>query len=82
MRTKSNQTGGRSRRRGSAICSARRPKILGWWEEYHCTCTSETVRFKKDLLGYCKHHLENRRNIFPVFEKVKAPNDKLTDADG
>lgn len=36
---------------------------IGWWEEYKCGCVSETVPRKKDLLGYCKHHGDDRRAI-------------------
>lgn len=35
----------------------------GWWEEYGCGCVSDTVRRKKDLLGYCKYHGNDRRRI-------------------
>lgn len=48
------------------------PKLKGWWEEYHCGCVSETTRRKKDLLGYCKIHGNDRRQIFP---DIEAPND-------
>jgi hypothetical protein len=33
----------------------------GWLEEYRCGCVSEYVERKRDLLGYCKHHGEDRR---------------------
>lgn len=39
--------------------------LKGWFEEYKCGCLSETTRFKKDLLGYCSQHGEDRRNIYP-----------------
>lgn len=47
------------------VVPARRPKVKGWWEEYRCGCVSETVARKKDLLGYCGKHGENRRQVFP-----------------
>ena len=34
----------------------------GWWEEYACGCVSETVERKKDLLGYCGKHGDERRH--------------------
>jgi hypothetical protein len=48
-------------------------KFSGWWEEYKCGCTSDTVKRKKDLLGYCKFHGEDRRHIHPdiVYPKKK-----------
>ena len=40
-------------------------KTLGWWEEYSCGCTSDTVKRKRDLLGYCGKHGGDRKNIYP-----------------
>lgn len=40
-------------------------KVVGWWEEYKCGCVSETVKFKKDLCGYCGRHGNGRRYIYP-----------------
>ena len=42
-----------------------RGEVKGWFEEYECGCTSETVRYKKDLLGYCGFHGTDRRHIYP-----------------
>lgn len=39
---------------------ARRMK---YFEEYRCGCVSESVRRKKDLLGYCAKHGEERIRI-------------------
>lgn len=38
----------------------------GWWEDYACGCVSQTVLRKRDLLGYCPIHGENRRNVWPA----------------
>jgi hypothetical protein len=43
-------------------------KIIGWWEEYKCGCSSKTVRFKKDLIGYCGKCGHNRLHIYPEFK--------------
>jgi len=45
----------------------RKLKLRGYFEEYRCGCVSETKRRKRDLLGYCSQHGENRRQIFPDF---------------
>jgi hypothetical protein len=50
----------------------RRPKLLGWFEEYGCGCISETVKRRKDLLGYCGQHEKNRKRIFPDIEMPPA----------
>lgn len=47
-------------------------KRIGWFEEYRCGCVSETATTKKDLLGYCGKHGDDRRQIFPVFAKSKT----------
>lgn len=49
--------------------------ILGWFEEYRCGCVSEITRFKKDLLGYCSRHGENRRLAWP---ETQEPETKPT----
>lgn len=46
----------------------KRLKITGWFEEYGCGCVSEMARFKKDLLGYCGQHGDNRRSVFPSIQ--------------
>jgi hypothetical protein len=36
-------------------------KTIGWFEEYRtCGCISETVKRKRDLLGYCAKHGSRR----------------------
>ena len=47
----------------------KKDKLKGYWEEYKCGCSSETVRYKKDLLGYCGTHGKDRRHIHPEFMK-------------
>jgi len=42
-------------------------KPIGWFEEYACGCVSEIVKYKKDLIGYCPDHGDDRRNIYPDF---------------
>lgn len=56
-------------------------KILGYWEVYKCGCCSETTSFKKDLLGYCKHHGLDRSSVicsyqcsFESYTKKKRKN--------
>lgn len=49
-----------------------RPRVLGYFEDYECGCTSELVRYKKDLLGYCADHGSDRRNVWP---HVEWPNE-------
>jgi hypothetical protein len=41
----------------------KRHSRVGWYEEYRCGCVSETVRRKRDLLGYCPKHGEDRRAV-------------------
>lgn len=41
----------------------------GWFEEYRCGCISETVDRKKDLLGYCEKHGDNRVGVFRTFPR-------------
>jgi hypothetical protein len=46
-----------------------KPKIIGWFEEYeNCGCVSETVKTKKELLGYCLKHGNNRRKIYAEYK--------------
>jgi len=35
----------------------------GWSEVYLCGCDSPTVRRKRDLLGYCPVHGEDRQEL-------------------
>lgn len=39
--------------------------MIGWWEEYPCGCISETLTFKKDLLGYCDIHGGSTIHVYP-----------------
>lgn len=48
-----------------------------WFEEYKCGCLSDYVKNKRDLLGYCPVHGEDRRNVHPsmlnqIREKQRA----------
>lgn len=38
----------------------------GWFEEYRCGCVSEVVKRKRDLLGYCGKHGEDRRHVHRI----------------
>jgi hypothetical protein len=49
-----------------------RIKIKGWTEEYTCGCISREVTFKRELLGYCRHHGANRRHAHPVMDEETA----------
>ncbi len=44
------------------------PRIVGYFEDYRCGCVSEVVKRKRDLLGYCSTHGEDRRQIWPEIE--------------
>lgn len=46
-------------------------RLVGYWEEYRCGCVSETVRRKKDLLGYCNQHGDERRHVHPNYVEAK-----------
>ena len=49
-------------------------RMRGWFEEYACGCCSETVRAKKDLLGYCGKHGDDRRHLHADVEfGLEAP---------
>lgn len=37
--------------------------MAGYYEEYKCGCTSNTVRSKRDLVGYCGKHGDDRRYV-------------------
>lgn len=41
--------------------------MKGWFEEYRCGCISPTVLTKRELLGYCPQHGEDRRGVFRDF---------------
>ena len=43
-----------------------RKRITGWYEHYKCGCTSDVVARKRDLVGYCGRHGENRSTIHKV----------------
>ena len=53
-----------------------------WFEEYRCGCVSEIVDRKKDLLGYCGLHGEDRRHIHPVFPAVERKKCRAAPAEG
>lgn len=38
----------------------------GYFEEYSCGCVSEVVRRKRDLVGYCGKHGNNKRHVHRV----------------
>jgi hypothetical protein len=50
---------------GHALAGGGRGGRRGWWEDYACGCVSETVARKKDLVGYCPVHGEDRRRAWP-----------------
>lgn len=54
-----------------------RPRRIGWWEEYHCGCVSETVKLKRNLLGYCGTHGDNRRR---AYAEIEWPNGQSSPA--
>ena len=56
-------------------------KVIGWWEEYACGCVSETVKRKRDLLGYCGIHGADRRHVHPELKKPVAKNDSYNAAE-
>jgi hypothetical protein len=68
---KQQETARRPKRRVERPVRLRR---IGWFEEYHCGCVSDTERFKKDLLGYCGKHGDNRRRAYPEYEQPNASN--------
>jgi hypothetical protein len=45
----------------SSACDVMR--TIGFWEEYRCGCVSETVNRRRDLMGYCPKHGEDRRRV-------------------
>lgn len=45
---------------------------IGWFEEYGCGCVSEVVKLKKELIGYCAKHGNDRRQVFRVHPKLKS----------
>jgi hypothetical protein len=51
-----------------------KPELVGYFEEYKCGCVSETVKNRKDLLGYCGKHGEDKRKIYPVYDRNKTLN--------
>jgi len=52
----------------------------GWFEEYKCGCVSEIVRTKKELLGYCKSHGDDRRHAHHVHPNLAAFDQRGPDA--
>jgi len=47
-------------------------KITGYFEHYKCGCVSKTVKYKKDLLGYCGVHGADLKMIYPVVKTIAA----------
>lgn len=41
-----------------------KPRLIGYFEEYACGCVSDTEKRRKDLLGYCAIHGDDRRRVF------------------
>lgn len=41
-----------------------KPRLIGYFEEYACGCVSDTEKRRKDLLGYCATHGDDRRQVF------------------
>lgn len=39
-------------------------KRVQWSESYRCGCVSDKVDRKKDLVGYCGQHGEDRNGVF------------------
>ena len=56
-----------------------------WFEEYRCGCVSEDAPRKKDLLGYCSVHGEDRRALYkddaPANKHTKGVHAQLTRGD-
>jgi hypothetical protein len=48
-----------------------------WWEEYSCGCVSKKVSSKKDLLGYCPIHGNDRRALYKDFVPADETNIRL-----
>lgn len=61
-----------------------KPNLKGYFEEYGCGCTSETVKRKRDLQGYCSQHGEDRKQIHPDIDfqtRRDQPEQKARRAD-
>lgn len=52
---------------------SRSVKCVGYWEEYRCGCVSETVKRKRELVGYCPKHGDNRRHAHKELVFKKTP---------
>ena len=55
---------------------AKRPIIVGWWEEYRCGCVSEPVKLKRELLGYCPTHGDDSRGSEKDLRWVAAQKER------
>lgn len=53
-----------------------RLEVKGYFEDYRCGCVSKTVKRKKDLLGYCATHGDDRRHVWPDVEFPKEQTDE------
>lgn len=47
------------------------PGLGRWLEEYKCGCSNVTA-IKREALGYCPRHGEDRRNLYKLTEPVKV----------
>ena len=36
---------------------------MPYYEEYECGCVSQSVKLKRDLVGYCGTHGKGRRHV-------------------
>ena len=50
---------------------------VGWWEEYRCGCISNTVRTKKELLGYCPKHGDDFRHQHKDYKVKNSPKGQI-----
>lgn len=55
------------------VVTEKPPKRIGWFEEYACGCVSETVKTKRDLVGYCGTHGDDRRHVHPDYQVPHDP---------
>lgn len=51
---------------------------VGWFEVYRCGCISDTVRRKRDLLGYCPKHGDDSRGPQRDLRFVDASAERAT----
>lgn len=43
---------------------------VSWFETYGCGCVSGDAKRKRDLLGYCATHGDERRHVHPIVKWV------------